>query len=222
MSKIEESKLGTGIIISRESGEKLFLSEQEMYEIFQYQRRLFWKEDAENYLESCAEKEGTQFLENEKFVNFMTDRIDYLVVEKNFHLEEVIPQAFEETKEYFRTHKEDDLHKEDAVLEENIVTEDDAKIEQKKKEQSIFAPKYLLISTVERTSNTEFFETLEEAQAQMLKEFLESTNDDIKEKEDDGDCAFHENDAWVSDGNNHDNYDWQIIEIPEELEKIKE
>ena len=72
--------------------------------------------------------------------------------------------------------------------------------------------KYMLISVIEREMGHEFFSTLKEAQEQMLVEFNQSCVD-IEEQIEDEMAAFHEMSAWVTDGNNHDDYDWWIVKL---------
>lgn len=77
---------------------------------------------------------------------------------------------------------------------------------------------YILISVCEREIETSYYDSLESAQAQMHKEMIEAgAPEDIFVN--DGEMYYFEPEAdygygtycgWVSDGNNHDNYDWLI------------
>lgn len=80
---------------------------------------------------------------------------------------------------------------------------------------------FILISVCEREIETSYHDSLESAQKQMHKEMVEAgAPDDIFV--DDGEMHYFEPEAdygygaycgWVSDGNNHDNYDWLIEEV---------
>lgn len=72
--------------------------------------------------------------------------------------------------------------------------------------------KYMLISIVEREMIYEFFDTLEDAQEEMKKQANNSCIDIIDYIHDQM-AQINETDAWVTDGNNHDDYDWWIVEI---------
>lgn len=74
-----------------------------------------------------------------------------------------------------------------------------------------FPKPFMLLSTCERNTAHMRFQTFEEAQEQMKKEF-EIFGGDKKAIE----CQMAEIgewSAWITDGNNHDNYDWQIIDL---------
>lgn len=70
---------------------------------------------------------------------------------------------------------------------------------------------YLLITVIEMEILTEEFPTYENAYAAMKKEFDNYGGD--QEKIEDGEANIHEFDAWIEDGNNHDNYSWRIVEL---------
>jgi hypothetical protein len=74
--------------------------------------------------------------------------------------------------------------------------------------------KYLLISVFEREIYAELFNSFEDAQNKMQEEFnahvRESQLGDIFE---DNECYLGLNYAWITDGVNHDNYDWRINKI---------
>lgn len=71
--------------------------------------------------------------------------------------------------------------------------------------------KYILISVIDREIYTEQFDDLDkakEALASVLKENLrDDQEDDVYGLSDD------KTDAWVTDGLNHDNCDFKIVEI---------
>lgn len=71
--------------------------------------------------------------------------------------------------------------------------------------------RYILISVVERNICVTLFSTLKETQNAMRDEFAKSGGD--KDSIDDGMSEINDTSAWVTDGNNHDNYDWLIAEI---------
>ena len=72
--------------------------------------------------------------------------------------------------------------------------------------------KYMLITIIERDMTYEFFNTLKEAQEQMQREVNNSCND-IEEYIADQMADINTMAAWVTDGNNHDDYDWYIVKI---------
>lgn len=73
--------------------------------------------------------------------------------------------------------------------------------------------KYILIAVAERDIFTEEFETLEKAQEEMRKQVIESCKDELEEYIDDDMACIKDMFAWVTDGLNHDDYDWKIIEL---------
>ena len=73
--------------------------------------------------------------------------------------------------------------------------------------------KYILIAVAERDIFTEEFETLEKAQEEMRKQVIESCDNELKEFIDDDMASIEDMFAWVTDGLNHDDYDWKIIEL---------
>ena len=73
--------------------------------------------------------------------------------------------------------------------------------------------KYLLISVRERNITTEKFDILTEAQEEMWKQFKEACHYNEQEVLSENRGELKETSAWITDGNNHDNYDWQIVEI---------
>lgn len=70
---------------------------------------------------------------------------------------------------------------------------------------------YLLISVIEMEIFPQKFNTLESAQKQMRKEYVDSGG--VFEFVSDGEAHIDEYDAYVIDGNNHDNYVWKIVKI---------
>lgn len=78
--------------------------------------------------------------------------------------------------------------------------------------------KYMLITVIEREILTEQFETFEEAHNQMMKEFCEAAMVDPadcteEESECDEEFGYCKWNAYVSDGLNHNNFDWIIVEL---------
>ena len=73
---------------------------------------------------------------------------------------------------------------------------------------------FLLISICERDTYCKRYETYEEAYAKMKKEFEEAGGDD--ETIEDGMAEIKDKSAWITDGNNHDDYDWLIIDLRED------
>ena len=65
---------------------------------------------------------------------------------------------------------------------------------------------FMLINVVEREIYTSVCDTYEDAFNQMKEEFEESGGSDY-----DGEIEDYY--AYITDGNNHDNYDWKIVEI---------
>lgn len=74
-----------------------------------------------------------------------------------------------------------------------------------------FPKPFMLLSTCERNTAQMRFQTFEEAQEQMKKEFEMFGGDE--EAIEDQMAEFGEWSAWITDGNNHDDYDWQIIDL---------
>lgn len=83
--------------------------------------------------------------------------------------------------------------------------------------------KFMLISVAGREIMTELFDTPEEAQACMHKEMMEwgkvpeRVFDDYDEFDDSYDYGFGEDCGWANDGVNHEDYDWRIIYLDEEI-----
>ena len=69
----------------------------------------------------------------------------------------------------------------------------------------------MLICVIERTIYTERFDTYEEAYDNMEKQFESygGNNEKIESLE----ASLEKLSAWITEGNNHDNYDWEIIDL---------
>lgn len=84
--------------------------------------------------------------------------------------------------------------------------------------------RYMLISVIEREILIELFETKKEAQEKMREEIvrLAGIDEDIVAANpeyldlSDGEMGWSENCGFVTDGRNHDNYDWVIVDLEEE------
>lgn len=86
--------------------------------------------------------------------------------------------------------------------------------------------KYMLISVIEREILTETFDTLQEAKTAMVIEMVQEAGvDDAifgKDIYDDGYCGFGDDGGYVTDGKNHCNYDWRIVELNEQdLDRVQ-
>lgn len=78
--------------------------------------------------------------------------------------------------------------------------------------------RYMLITVIDREILTEQFDSYEEARKQMLSEFCYAADVDPEdctelESECDGEFGYAEWNAYVSDGPNHEDYDWLIVSI---------
>lgn len=73
------------------------------------------------------------------------------------------------------------------------------------------AKNYMLISVVSDTMHYAYFETLESAQAKMRNEVSNSCSD-INEYIEREYADISEKSAWVFDGNNHNKYNWWIVD----------
>lgn len=78
---------------------------------------------------------------------------------------------------------------------------------------------YMLISVVERDIQTEMFKNLGLAREEMRRQFTNACKGLVDDYIEDCMAELHDkyNDiehfAWVTDGANHDDYDWKIIKI---------
>ena len=68
---------------------------------------------------------------------------------------------------------------------------------------------YLLIEVIERDIVPYFFPTLEEAQTAMRQFYNEAGQADMEE--------IGEYYAFKNEANNHDNFDWKIVKIPDKI-----
>ena len=67
---------------------------------------------------------------------------------------------------------------------------------------------YILIEVIERTITVETFDSLRKAQINMRKRVRECAN--LSDMEEGNDYEISDMSAWITDGNNNDNYDWLI------------
>lgn len=74
--------------------------------------------------------------------------------------------------------------------------------------------RFMLITVIEREIKTERYATYEEAYDKMKNAF-ESFGGN-KEMIEDEMAELGEWSAWITDGNNHDDYDWEIIDLQAE------
>lgn len=72
--------------------------------------------------------------------------------------------------------------------------------------------RFMLVQVIERDMSYEFFDTLKEAQTEMRNQFYCSCYEP-EEYIDDQMADIKEMSAWVTDGNNHDDYDWWIVDL---------
>lgn len=69
---------------------------------------------------------------------------------------------------------------------------------------------FILITIIERVIIVFRFQTKEEAKAEMKRQFIEAGGDIIENNDY---ATLNEDLAWVNDGNNHNNFDWRIVEV---------
>ena len=67
---------------------------------------------------------------------------------------------------------------------------------------------YILIEVIERKIIVETFDSLRKAQINMRKRVRECA--DLSDMEEGYDYEISDMSAWITDGHNHDNYDWLI------------
>ena len=67
---------------------------------------------------------------------------------------------------------------------------------------------YVLIEVIERQIIVETFDSLRKAQINMRKRVRECA--DLSDMEEGYDYEISDMSAWITDGHNHDNYDWLI------------
>lgn len=79
------------------------------------------------------------------------------------------------------------------------------------KKEDVPSKPYMLLSTCERNTAIMRFQTYEDAYTQMKEEFEMFGGDE--EAIEDSMAEIGEWYAWITDGNNHDNYDWQIFDL---------
>ena len=70
---------------------------------------------------------------------------------------------------------------------------------------------FMLISVRERIMTYSYYDTLEDAKQQMWNEALKSC-DSLAEAIENEMAEVNEMSAWITDGNNHDDYDWWIVD----------
>lgn len=73
--------------------------------------------------------------------------------------------------------------------------------------------KYLLISVFEREIMAEIFDTIEDAQNAMRREYNDHAREEQLENVNGDEWFIGTRFAYITDGINHDNYDWQICKI---------
>ena len=71
--------------------------------------------------------------------------------------------------------------------------------------------KYILISVIDREIYTEHFDDLDKAKEALTSELKENLRDD--QEDDMYGLSEDHTDAWVTDGLNHDDCDFKIVEI---------
>lgn len=71
--------------------------------------------------------------------------------------------------------------------------------------------KYILISVIDREIYTELFDDLDKAKEALVSVLKENLRDD--QEDDMYGLSDDKTDAWVTDGLNHDNCDFKIVEI---------
>lgn len=71
--------------------------------------------------------------------------------------------------------------------------------------------KYILISVIDREIYTEQFDDLDKAKEALASVLKENLRDD--QEDDMYGLSDDKTDAWVTDGLNHDNCDFKIVEI---------
>lgn len=76
--------------------------------------------------------------------------------------------------------------------------------------------RFMLISVVEREIGYLFFDKLEEAQKQMREE-MEDSCSSLEEWLEDDEAEITDMYGWINEGNNHDNYDWLILDLEKEM-----
>lgn len=113
-------------------------------------------------------------------------------------------KTFEEFLNNYTADETDDFYvyakKHNAILEMDVAEE----ITVKKRN-------YMLISVWLRRMQYSYFDTLEDAQKEMWNEVFRCSND-LSAAIEDGTAEVNEMDAWITDGNNHNDYDWWIID----------